>query len=89
MNKPTIEEVKKEWGKKGWYVLRDTKDYLIFFSHKDSCGVHQYDCEIKIFKKCKSYEASMNGGYGLMPYIITFDIHQLLTKTFRALGWEV
>ena len=70
---PTLEEVKKEWEEKG-YSWIETKDEILLISNKK---------QIFIDKRDKMYSCS-----GWSTNFITFQEHQLLTKTFKALGWK-
>ena len=74
----TIEEVKKEWEDDN-YKWIETKDeiLLVFLLEHD----HK---EIFINKKDKKFACT-----GIPTNFITFKEHIRLTKTFRALGWEV
>lgn len=73
-----IEEVKKEWEDDGfkWIETRD-EILLVFLLEHD----HK---EIFINKKDKKFACT-----GIPTNFITFKEHIRLTKTFRALCWEV
>lgn len=69
---PTIEEVKREWEEKG-YSWIETRDEILLMSKKK---------QIFIDKRDKMYSCS-----GHSTNLITFQEHQLITKTMKALGW--
>ena len=66
----TLEQVKKEWEEEG-YSWIETKDEILLISNKK---------QIFIDKRDKMYSCS-----GRSTNFITYQEHQLLTKTFRAL----
>lgn len=68
----TIEEVKKEW-EKLIYTWIETKDEILLMSKKK---------QIFIDKKDKMFSCT-----GHSTNFISLQEHQLLNKTFRALGW--
>lgn len=68
---PTLEEVKKEWEERGFIV--NNNEFYIFLHHE------QYGISLFINKKEKNYHIY----YGY----ISLELNELLTKTFRALGW--
>ena len=68
---PTLEQVKKEWEELG-YEWKEDEFYITLRPSNSGCW-------LSITKKRKNY--LMSGTH------ISFEIHQLLTKTFRALGW--
>lgn len=70
-----IEEVKKEWGELGYEVEEDS--LTIQFTKKNKI--------IAIYKHNKEYDCTKNSIWRVS--VTTFQEHQLLTKTFRALGW--
>ena len=70
---PTLEEVKKEWEEKGYKFVQET-DWLIKIS-KDILTL--------------TINNSGKGGYTCNGVLIYAEEHQLLTKTFKALGWKV
>lgn len=71
---PTLEEVKKEWEALGYEWIYKN-DGLINIKHKKDVAK-----DILIYTSSKNY---------ISIWTISFQEHQLLTKTFRALGWEV
>ena len=75
---PTLEEVKKEWEELEyeWY---ETKEYLYLMKGEKL---------IFVDKNFKTYRCFDNEDYDSSSMEITFTEHQLLTKTFRALGWD-
>lgn len=74
---PTLEEVKKEWEELG-YRWRE----LITHIH-----IIKYDRCITINLMCNEYECHDRTSLGsCCSTSITFQEHQLLTKTFKALG---
>lgn len=74
---PTLEEVKKEWEELGYECICDDED-LLEFKHKF------LPQNIEFNKEHNWYGSTCND-------ITQFNIqeHLLITKTFRALGWEV
>lgn len=68
----TLEEVKKEWNNIGW-DYKTIDEYVLLINKKDK------EKRIIINDILKRYFVAK--GY------ITFQEHQLLTKTFKALGW--
>lgn len=77
----TIEEVKKEWEKLGYIVTTYIDGKYDWMSLEELCGD-----KIIIDLILKSYHKYDNDGESQH---ISLQEHQLLTKTFRALGWEV
>lgn len=75
--KPTLEEVKKEWEELGYEWKEIGR--VIYLRNKE------IDCEITIWVKGKIYACTLYKQ--VMSQMINFCEHQLLTKTFRALGW--
>lgn len=75
----TLEEVKKEWEELG---------YKIYFNDAFVCFVNKIKT-ISIFKvhNAYSYTCYANDATKSYEYILLKE-HQLLTKTFKALGWE-
>ena len=71
---PTLEEVKKEWEALGWSWSYKTK-YVIYLSRNNT--VHRVFDHITINEN-RLYSADFD---------IDIKTHQLLTKTFKALGW--
>lgn len=74
---PTLEEVKKEWEDDGWKWEEDV----------DVFTITKEDIEIIIFKSVKQYYINCNSIFKFG--FVNIQLHQRLTKTFRALGWEV
>lgn len=75
---PTLDEVKKEWKELG-YVWTEGVMYIhLIRLEKDIC----------ISKMDKEYECYDADDYDNQSLTLTFKEHQLLTKTFKALGWE-
>lgn len=75
---PTLEEVKKEWEELGYEWVNIDLHLMRLISE-------DLDTIIIINNKTKCYAVSE---YSHMEYqFITDKEHQLLTKTFRALGW--
>ncbi len=83
----TLEEVQKEWEELGWY-------WHYFYNENGIANKY------RITKYVPSRKRDGSGDYQLEIYLCnntkTFNInfnmdmqeHQLLTKTFKALGWE-
>lgn len=76
---PTLEQVQKEWKALGYRW-----EELITHIHIIKC-----DRCITINLMCNEYECHDRTSLGsCCSTSITFQEHQLLTKTFKALGWE-
>lgn len=69
---PTLEEVKQEWEELG-YIWKENSSAINLYGKK--YGLHILLCKDK--KEYFRYDTSN----------FTFQEHQLLTKTFKALGW--
>lgn len=74
---PTLEEVKKEWEKLGYELIRHERNELIFNFKEDGT----------IFTMWNFNEMRYSKYWRGTPANITLQEHQLLTKTFKALGW--
>ena len=72
----TLEEVKKEWEDLG-YIWIKGHNYICLRSDFDELYAKK---EIRIILYAKQYY-KVSG-------LLTLQEHQLLTKTFKALGWE-
>lgn len=94
--KPTLEEVKKEWEELGYVFSRTTnKEYGLdtILLEKEEIKTIQGQSErniiwIHIYVNSKQFVKSRmreSGDMGIKFF--TFEEHQLLTKTFKALGW--
>ena len=81
---PTLEEVKKEWEELG-YEWRTPIDYphMIYLVDNDDDEL-KWVLSIKINTQSKKYW-KIWGDEVFASF--TFEEHNLLTKTFRALGW--
>lgn len=77
---PTLEEIKKEWEKLGYKWFEDNYKIELITTIDD------FVKEIYLDKINKNY-CCFDGGTGEEYSSITIQEHQLLTKTFRALGW--
>ncbi len=79
---PTLEEIKKEWEELGydWFFSKEKKSVLFIRSLREHIAFI-LEIEEKHYYKTCSWDYSI-----FLP--ITFQEHQLLTKTFKALGWE-
>lgn len=80
---PTLEEVKQEWEELG-YEWRIPKEYPHMIYLVDDDDEPHWVLTIKINTQSKKYWkrwGNMDCGS------FSFQEHQLLTKTFRALGW--
>lgn len=79
---PTLEEVKQEWEELGYKFQSsfDNKE-LISLSNLDEMSMIKFNIKTKRFMKTDVITFQ-----NAIPF--TFQEHQLLTKTFRALGWE-
>lgn len=90
-NKPTLEEVKKEWEEKGYKCVCDSENELIFEETLKE-PFFDFACHrVHILKNLKLYDISfitkLNGKQTTQRLPMNIIVHQLLTKTFRALGW--
>ena len=74
-NQPTLEEVKKEWEEAGWKWEKTS-----YFIVLEKNGV-----DIQLYLETKQYSCSQTSSYILD--FIGIKEHNLITKTFRALGW--
>ena len=74
----TLEEVKKMWEELGYYFTMTTNTQLCLYTKYESENII-IDLLNNTYVKYDDYVESMD---------ITFQEHQLLTKTFKALGWE-
>lgn len=81
----TLEEVKKEWKDLG-YTWEENEIYICI-SIEDP--IDEVLKDIHINKNHKSYECFDEDDCDSRSLQLTLKEHQLLTKTFRALGWEV
>ncbi len=78
---PTLEEVKKEWEEEGYRMYINAREFTMF----DNANIISlYKDDILIFNIYVDERM-----YTCRIIEIPLEIHQLLTKTFRALGWEV
>ena len=73
---PTLEEVIKEWEKLGFVWNSTSKAIFIKKPKKRTIAISLLD---------KSYESYFYRDYEART--LSFKEHQLLTKTFKALGW--
>ena len=74
---PTLEEVKKEWEECG-YVWKETGKEILLDNNIE-------EKTIRIYKLFKLYHVKALGENYFEN--VSFALHQLLTKTFKALGW--
>lgn len=74
---PTLEEVKKEWEELG-YVWKETSKEILLDNNIEEKA-------IRIYKSFKLYHVKALGENYFEN--VSFSLHQLLTKTFKALGW--
>lgn len=74
----TLEAVKKEWEELG-YVWKETNKWILLDNNIE-------EKTIRIYKSFKLYHVKALGENYFE--IVSFALHQLLTKTFKALGWE-
>lgn len=78
---PTIEEVKKEWEELGYKLLYCKQDStLIELLNENKMTIIIINNNEKSYIKLLAYDYS-----SYCP--LNFQEHQLLTKTFKALGW--
>lgn len=83
ISKPTLEEVKKEWEDDGWKWKEGTIYIELIKNNED------YNIEISIDKIDKTYCCFEDDDCDQTSLRMTLQEHIRLTKTFRALGWEV
>lgn len=96
---PTLEEVKKEWEEEGYSfeiyndeyhngnVYKRCVIYKEIFMNKRLIVLHYWNKTITFNYFWETFD---DEGYTVNKYMsfnITFQEHQLLTKTFKALGW--
>ena len=74
---PTLEEIIKEWENDGWYWEEDSLSISLTKSSRT----------ITIYKDSKEYDCTRHNMWKVGT--LSIKQHQLLTKTFKALGWEV
>lgn len=91
-NNSTLEEVKKEWEALGYICVCDSETELIF-EEEQSIPFYDFYCKrVHILKKWKLYDVvtitKKNNKRKEIRLLLNFEIHQLLTKTFKALGWK-
>lgn len=79
--KPTLEEVKKEWEEEDYRMYINAREFTMFDNENI---ISLYKDDILIFNIYVDERM-----YTCRIVEIPLEIHQLLTKTFRALGWEV
>lgn len=82
---PTLEEVKKEWEELG-YEWVENEIYINIIKKYEGID---FDVILSIDKRTRNYCCFEDDGCDNRSLNITYREHQLLTKTFRALGWEV
>ena len=75
---PTIEEAKKEWEELGYEWIEDNYFICLKYSYKYA------EDKIIIEKHTKKFWKE-DGHFEMLAF--NFVEHQLLTKTFKALGW--
>lgn len=76
--KPTIEEVKKEWKELGYRIFTIEGYNICLYKYYEKYN-EEYAITIDLQGNCYYCED--------MDVVIDMKVHQLLTKTFRALGW--
>ncbi len=72
---PTLEEVKKEWEELGYFETEKGSKYSVIRNE-------ELNKEFTIYHNDKTYDCTKAHFKD-----ITIKEHNLLTKTFRALGW--
>lgn len=87
----TLEEVKQLWEALGYICVCDSENELIF-EEEQSIPFYDFYCNrVHILKKWKLYDVvtitKKNNKRKEIRLLLNFEIHQLLTKTFKALGW--
>ncbi len=82
--KPTLEEVKKEWEALGWFFIGLPEDV----KNKVSCITISKYVGKNIFSTT-DIQLDLEEKDCFIRGLINYRELQLLTKTFRALGWEV
>lgn len=88
----TEEEIKKMWKDAGYECVCDSENQLIFEEITENPFL-EFSCNrVQILKNFKlfdtSYITKQNGKHKEYRLFMNFKIHQLLTKTFKWLGWE-
>ena len=80
-------EVKKEWGELGyeWYASNNNKHIILIKKIKNDRYNGDYNNIISINSIIKNYDCYIDESYSYNT--ITFEEHQLLIKTFKALRW--
>ena len=77
---PTLEEVKKEWQELGYeFITLKEEETLFYILNLEEMSVIKIDCKNKKYIKVSCIYYS-----DFIP--TSFEEHQLLTKTFKALG---
>ena len=84
---PTLEEVKKAWEELGyeWCASNNNKHIVLIKEIKNDMYNGDYNKIISINSIIKNYACYIDESYS--HDAITFEEYQLLTKTFKALGW--
>ena len=84
---PTLEEVKKEWEELGyeWCASSNNKHIVLIKEIKNDMYNGDYNKIISINSIIKNYACYIDENYSYDA--ITFEEHQLLTKTMKALEW--
>lgn len=84
----TLEQVKKEWEELGyeWCASNNNKHIILIKEIKKDIYNGDFYKIININSITKNYACYINESYSYDD--ITFQEHNLLTKTFKALGWK-
>ena len=84
---PTLEEVKKAWEELGyeWCASNNNKHIVLIKEIENDMYDGDYNKIISINSIIKNYACYIDESYS--HDAITFEEYQLLTKTFKALGW--
>lgn len=92
--KPTKKEIKKEWKELGYKWIE--KMYVDSIALRKTVeepwlknDTHKVNYFITINVINKTYRAEKFEWFACKGKALTFQEHQLLTKTFKWLGWEV
>lgn len=81
LNNPTLEQVRKEWEELGYEWEEDSLSISITKYN----ALNKPSRVITLYKHNKEYDCTRSSMWRVS--CLTLQEHQLLTKTFKALGW--
>lgn len=101
MNKQELEKVLKEWETLGYEsnkaLIKGKNKYgtniLLIREERKNNDIIYFHHQIAVEEKIIISYCSINEKYvsafsnNSYPFIISFEVHKLLNKTFKALGW--